>query len=151
VSENAVIRCPNCGAKNRLRPSAEGVPRCAKCKTALPWITSATEASFDAEVRATVPVIVDFWAPWCAPCRMVKPVLERLAHDHAGGLKVVEVDVDQQPTLARQWQAMSIPLLVILRDGEEVDRIVGAVPPAELERRVQPLLDTSGQSVGGRA
>jgi thioredoxin 2 len=143
--EQAVVRCPNCGAKNRLRPNAEGVPRCARCKNLLPWITSATESSFDEEVRAAVPVIVDFWAPWCAPCRMIKPVLERLAGEHAGRLKVVEVDVDEQPRLAQRWQAMSIPLLVVLRNGDELDRIVGAPPPAELERRLQPVLDAGAQ------
>jgi thioredoxin 2 len=135
------VRCPNCGAKNRVRPSAEGVPRCARCKQALPWITNATEASFDAETRASVPVIVDFWAPWCAPCRMVTPVLERLAGAHAGHLKVVQVNVDESPGLARQWQAMSIPLLVVLQNGAEVDRIVGALPPAQLERRLAPVLE----------
>jgi thioredoxin 2 len=137
----AIIRCPRCGARNRLRPSAEGVPRCAKCSSLLPWITSATEATFDEELRAVVPVIVDFWAPWCAPCRAVKPVLERLAGEYAGRVKVVEVDVDEQPRLAQRWEAMSIPLLVVLRDGEELDRIVGAPPPAELERRLQPVLN----------
>jgi thioredoxin 2 len=120
------------------------VPRCGRCKSLLPWITSATEGSFDGEVQATVPVIVDFWASWCAPCRMVTPVLERLAHDYAGHVKVVEVNVDEQPGLARRWQAMSIPLLVVLREGEELDRIAGALPPAELERRLRPVLEPAG-------
>jgi thioredoxin 2 len=106
----------------------------------LPWITTADEASFDAETHASVAVIVDFWAPWCAPCRMITPVLERLAATHAGHLKVVQVNVDENPELARRWHAMSIPLLVVLQDAVEVDRIVGAVPPAELERRLAPVL-----------
>jgi thioredoxin 2 len=140
-----VVRCPSCGAKNRLRPSADAVPRCGRCGTVLPWRTSATEESFEDEVRASVPVVVDFWAAWCGPCRMIKPALERLAEEHAGRVKVVEVDVDRAPRLAQQWQAMSIPLLVVLRDGVELDRIVGALPPAELARRLEPLLRESPQ------
>jgi len=116
------------------------VPRCARCKNLLPWITSATESSFAAEIRASVPVIIDFSASWCAPCKMIAPVLERLAEEHAGRLKVVEVDVDEEPQLAQQWQAMSVPLLVLVRDGEEIDPIVGALPRAELERRLAPVL-----------
>jgi thioredoxin 2 len=145
----AIVRCPNCGAKNRLRPNAEGVPRCAKCKTLLPWITAATEASFEDEVRAPVPVVVDFWASWCAPCRMIKPALERLAREHAGRLKVVEVDIDEQQTLAQRFKVMSVPLLVVLSGGEERDRIVGAVPPAELERRLAPVISPQARSNGG--
>src|SRR3954451_8494940 len=121
-ASGTVVRCPSCGTKNRLRPDAEGVPRCARCKSLLPWVVSATAASFDDEVRAAVPVVVDFWAPWCGPCRMVTPVLERLAEQHAGRLKVVEVNVDEEPELGRRWQAMSIPLLVVLRAGGELDR-----------------------------
>jgi len=145
-----VVRCPSCGTKNRLRPNAEGVPRCARCKSLLPWLTSATESSFEEEIRAPVPVIVDFWAPWCGPCRMIKPGLEKLTVEHAGRLKVVEVNVDEEPRLAQRYQAMSIPLLVVLRDGEELDRIVGALAPAELERRLQPVLDTNAQPAGSQ-
>lgn len=134
------VRCPECEARNRVRPSARGVPRCARCKAHLPWMVSADGSSFDDEVKAAIPVLVDFWAPWCGPCRAVKPVLERAAATHAGRLKVVEVNVDEEPQLASRWGAMSIPLLVVLRDGQEVDRIVGAVPSTELERRLQPYL-----------
>jgi thioredoxin 2 len=150
AGETTIVRCPHCGTRNRLRPNAEGVPRCARCKSLLPWKTTATEASFDAETRAAVPVIVDFWAPWCAPCRMIEPVLERLAQQYAGRLKVVEVNVDEEPRLAQRWQAMSIPLLVVLRDGAEVDRIVGALPPAELERRLRPVLEATQEPAGSQ-
>jgi thioredoxin 2 len=146
-----IVRCPQCGAKNRLRPDAEGVPRCARCKSLLPWVTAATEQSFAAETRASVPVVLDFWAPWCAPCRAVEPVLERLATDLAGRLKVVKVNVDEEPRLASQWGAMSIPLLVALRDGEEVDRVVGAPPPAELERRIRAVLAPIRPATGAQA
>jgi thioredoxin 2 len=139
-----VVRCPSCGTQNRLRQSAEGVPRCAKCKHLLPWLVSAGAETFDAETRASVPVVVDFWAPWCGPCRAIHPTLERLAADRAGDVKVVQVNVDEEPDLARRWQAMSIPLLVVLRDGEEIDRVVGALPPAELRRRLEPHLERSG-------
>jgi thioredoxin len=99
----------------------------------------ADESSFDSETTASVPVLVDFWAPWCGPCRMVEPVLAQLAAEHAGELKVVKVNVDENPGLASRWQAMSIPLLVILRDGREADRVVGAVPKAHLEQRLAAL------------
>src|SRR4051794_3245354 len=114
TSAGTVVRCPSCGTRNRLRPSAEGVPRCARCKTPLPWLVDATEATFDEETRASVPVVVDFWAAWCGPCRMIAPVLERLAREEAGRIKVVKVDVDADGALAQRYQAASIPLLVVL-------------------------------------
>jgi thioredoxin len=98
-----------------------------------------------------VPVLVEFGASWCAPCRTVKPVVERLAREYAGRLKVVEVDVDAEEGLAARWQAMSIPLLVLVRDGRELDRIVGAPPPAELERRVEQVVDRGEERVGSTA
>ena len=135
-----IVQCPNCGAKNRLHATASGTPRCAKCKTPLPWIVDADDATFDEEARASVPVIVDLWAPWCGPCRMVTPVLEQLASDRAEHLKLVKVNVDESPRTAQRFQAMSIPLMVVMRDGEEVDRVVGAMPRAQLEQRLGPVL-----------
>ena len=89
---------------------------------------------------AAVPVVVDFWAHWCGPCRMIAPALEQLARKHAGRLKVVRLNVDEAPELAARYRAMSIPLLVVMRGGEEVDRSVGARPPAELQRWLAPHL-----------
>jgi thioredoxin 2 len=136
----AVIACSNCGARNRVGPIARGTPRCAKCKTMLAWVVDADASSFQDEVTASVPVVVDLWAPWCGPCRMISPVLADLAARHAGRLKIVKVNVDEEPALGRRFGASSIPLLVVLRDGREVDRIVGALPRPALEARLAPVI-----------
>ena len=135
-----VIAWPSCGAPNRVGAITRGTPRCARCKAGLPWVVDADESSFTDETAASVPVVVDFWAGWCAPCRMISPVLEDLAARHSGSLKVVKVDVDANPGLAQRFRAQSIPLLVVMREGSEVDRIVGAVPRPTLEARLAPLL-----------
>jgi thioredoxin 2 len=136
----AIIACPTCGTRNRLRAIAHGTPRCPKCKSPLPWIVDADADTFAAETTASVPIVVDFWAAWCGPCRMISPVLEELARRHAGRLKIVKVDVDANPALGAQFGAQSIPLLVVFRDKREVDRIVGAMPRAALEQRLAPVL-----------
>lgn len=136
----AIITCPTCAARNRVGAIAQGVPRCPRCKSQLPWVVDADGGTFTDETTASVPVVVDFWAAWCGPCRMISPVLEDLAKSHAGHLKVVKVDVDANPELAQRFGAQSIPLLVVIRDGQEVDRIVGAMPRAALEQRLAPIL-----------
>jgi thioredoxin 2 len=130
----AVVTCPNCGRKNRIAPSADGVARCGVCHHALPWVVEATGSTFDDEVRASIPVLVDFWAPWCGPCRMVSPAVERLAVELAGRLKVVKLNTDEAPEIAGRFAVQGIPLLVLLRDGDEVDRRVGALPEPALRQ-----------------
>jgi thioredoxin len=98
---------------------------------------SVNETSFEREVlRADRPVLVDFWAPWCAPCRMVAPALEALARDQAKALKVVKVNVDENPGLASRYGAMSIPTMIVVKGGREVDRWVGALPEQAIRGRV---------------
>jgi len=136
------VACPSCGTVSRIRPNAPGRPVCKQCRSRLPWVVAADEGTFTDEVAGPIPAIVDFWADWCPPCRAIAPVLEKVAARHAGAVKVVKVDVDANPALAQRYGAMSIPLLVFMRDGREDDRVVGAVPAAVLEQRLLPLLSS---------
>ena len=138
--QTTIVRCPNCGRKNRVRPCVSGHPRCSVCHADLPWVVEATAATFDDELNSSLPVLVDFWAPWCGPCRMVSPVVERVAGEHAGHLKVVKLNVDEAAAISDRYQVRGIPLLVLFRGGSEADRLVGAVPPPRLRQWLEPHL-----------
>jgi thioredoxin 2 len=142
---STVIACPSCGTKNRVRPTAGGVPRCSVCHNLLPWTVEASAEDFAAETTASVPVLVDFWAPWCGPCRVVSPLVERLASEHAGGLKVVKLNVDEAPAVAARFGVQGIPLLVVIKDGAEADRLVGAAPLERLRAWLAPHLQGEHQ------
>jgi thioredoxin len=100
----------------------------------------ANESTFEVETRAQPTVVLDLWAPWCGPCRFVSPILDELAHQYAGRLKVVKVNVDENQGLARRFDAMSIPTIVVMRDGTVVSRIVGAAPKEQMEAQIAPHL-----------
>jgi thioredoxin 2 len=136
----SILRCTHCNAANRIAPSPTGAPHCGTCGTPLPWLVNATELSFAAETTAAPTVVVDLWAPWCGPCRFVGPILEELSRELAGRLKVVKVNVDENQGLALRYDARSIPTMLVMRDGEVVDRIVGALPKPALVARITPHL-----------
>ncbi len=142
TSAASITSCPHCQVKNRLPHISKGHPRCAKCKKDLPWVVDATDANFAQVVDTPVLVLVDLWAPWCGPCRMVAPVLASLAQVYAGRIKVVKINVDDNPGIAQAYDARSIPTLVFLRNGEVADRVVGAQPQPALAARIDTLLST---------
>jgi len=142
VATSQTVVCSNCQTKNRLPAARSGYPRCGKCKSPLPWVVDAGDSDF-AEIadRATLPVLVDVWAPWCGPCRQVTPVLEQLAAEKAGQVKLVKVNADEAPQLSRRFDAQAIPTLLVMKDGQIVDKQVGAAPAQVLRTWLQEALD----------
>jgi thioredoxin len=111
-----------------------------------------TELTFDTEVLAAPrPVLVDFWAAWCGPCRMVAPVVEEIARDYTDRLMVAKVDVDEAGTIAMRYGIMSIPTLSIFHKGQMIERIVGFMPKGELTRRIDRVLAGLKQETAGKA
>lgn len=125
-----------------MKPAATGVPRCANCQHLLPWLIESDADSFQSEIDASVPVVIDFWAPWCGPCRAVTPALERLAGTHAGHVKLVKLNVDDAPEIAARYEVKGIPTLVVAKDGREADRLVGAAPEARIEQWLKPHISS---------
>jgi thioredoxin 2 len=133
-----VIPCPGCGQKNRVPYARLGdTVRCAKCKAdirapSMP-IDVPTLAVFDAAIQhAAIPVVVDYWAAWCGPCRMVAPELEKIAAQHAGEFLVVKVDTEALQELSIRYEIQSIPMLAVFHRGRETGRTVGARPARDI-------------------
>ncbi len=137
-----VVPCPSCGAKNRVLAASSGKPVCGKCSADLPWLVQATDADFEQVTDTSRLVLVDLWAPWCGPCRMVAPILETLSRDFAGRLKVVKVNVDESPATSQRFNASSIPMLVFMRNAQVVDTVIGAQPEHVLRGAIEKLLSS---------
>ena len=135
------VTCPNCGRKNRVPAAAAGVPRCGNCHQPLPWIADAGDDSFaEVSAAASLPVVVDLWAPWCGPCRMVSPALAQVATELRGRIKLVKVNVDDSPKIQQRFAVQAIPTLLVLRHGEVVARQAGAAPAARLRAWVEEAI-----------
>ena len=146
-AKGLVVPCPRCGTKNRVSFDAalEKQPVCGKCKSALPAPSSepvtVTDANFASVVEAShLPVLLDMWADWCGPCRMVAPTIAVIASELAGKVLVGKLDVDANPRVAERFAARSIPTLLILKNGEEVDRLVGVQTREAILRHLQPFI-----------
>jgi thioredoxin 2 len=150
MAENHLfIDCPACGTANRVRVDRLDVTaKCGRCRAALtgkPLYSKApvdvAAVEFDPLVRrSSVPILVDFWAVWCAPCRQQAPILEQLANDLAGRIIIAKVDADQAGLLASRFAVQAIPTLVLLRSGLEVDRITGLTSAQVLLQRIERYL-----------
>jgi thioredoxin 2 len=146
--ESTIVKCDRCGTRNRIPKGRLGEkPLCGKCKTPLrvgPFFdapVTVTDGTFDSEVKGYPgPVLLDAWAPWCGPCKMVGPVLEELARTYAGRVKIAKLNVDENPLTASKYAIRSIPTLFFFKKGEMVNSIVGALPREEIERHLRAIL-----------
>jgi thioredoxin 2 len=185
MNDNVIIRCLNCGTKNRIPgPKFHGKPTCGKCHAPLddliirclkcgtknrmseeklnqkplcgkchePLIidkqqakpVEVTDDSFSREVLAAdLSVLVDCWAPWCGPCRKLGPIIEELAADYVGGVKIAKLNVDENPATAAQYGIHSIPTMLLFKDGKLVNRLVGALPKEEIEKNLLSIIKTN--------
>ena len=140
------VRCPNCKTVNRvarIKIQAGLLPKCGKCKELLSMAKEpiiVTDETFENEVeKSSLPVLLDCCAPWCGPCRMLAPTIEQLAEEKAGTIKVAKLNVDENPQIATKFGIMSIPTMLIFKDGEVADRLVGVQPTAAIEQRLANL------------
>ena len=149
MSGHLLLSCSSCGAKNRVLTQKlhEGAqPTCGECGAALPVGDGrpviVTDATFATEVASSAtPVLVDLWAPWCGPCRMLSPTLETIAQEMAGKVRIAKLNVDENPATADRLGVHGIPTMVVFKDGREVDRMVGAMPKQAIVRRLESLTD----------
>lgn len=146
--ETIIAICPACGTKNRI-PSdrLNEAPICGKCRASLEGVIGTgrpqeiNDSAFNKEVIAYPgTVLVDCWAPWCGPCRMVAPILDELASEYRGRVKIVKLNTDENPGISSQYNIQSIPTMLIFRNGAQVDRMTGALPKQEIVRHLTSVI-----------
>jgi thioredoxin 2 len=143
-----LVTCSNCGTKNRVDPNhaKEHVAKCGKCGSPLDLNNrqeigtrplTVTDSTFQREVtEAGGTILLDCWAPWCGPCRMITPIMEQLAAESNGRYRIGKLNVDENPRIASQFQIQSIPTMLIFRNGQLVERLVGAQPKLAIATRL---------------
>lgn len=145
-----VVVCSHCGAKNRIDESrlATSEAKCGRCGEKLTTASNSqqdskpitiTDQTFEREVLQTTgrPVLVDCWAPWCGPCRMIAPVLDQLAAESHGSYRIAKLNVDENPQTSSRFQIASIPTMLIFKDGKLIDRLIGAQPKQTIAERLR--------------
>ncbi len=146
--ESVIIQCKGCQTKNRVpKARLNDKPVCGKCKASLPGMTyhsspvMVTDATFQAEVLGYPgPVLLDCWAPWCGPCKMMGPILDQVAREKAGRLKVAKLNVDQNPMTSANYSILSIPTLLFFNNGQLKSNVPGAVQKPEIDRQLARIL-----------
>ena len=141
MSSSAAVTCEGCGERNLVRPQAVSRPRCRRCRRWLPWLVDASDDDF-AHVAgsAVIPVVVDFWGPWCAPSRRLDSFFEQLARALAGRAKLVRVNVEDAPQLIQRFGVQGLPTLLVMRRGCALTRKSGAAPAHDLRDWVEEVL-----------
>jgi thioredoxin 2 len=145
---NTLMVCPGCGAKNRVPAEKQHLaPKCGRCGLSLVGapvsglVNPLVDAQFHQRVeQSSMPVVLDFYSPTCGPCRMIAPVLETLAKEYAGRLLVFKLDTSSQQMTASRFQIRGVPTLLLFKDGQMVDQLVGAAPRSDIEQRINRLL-----------
>jgi thioredoxin 2 len=147
MADPLMMKCLICNTTNRVprdRVEQGLKPKCGRCKNPLavhlePLVV--TDQTFAADVEAAaLPALVDAWAPWCGPCRMIGPLVEQLADEMVGRARIAKLNVDENPQTAARFDLRSIPTLLIFKGGQEVDRLLGAMPKQEIARRLEQAI-----------
>ncbi len=144
MAQTQIISCRNCGAKNRISLENKRTPICGNCKQPLSFPDSPltiTDANFSESVeKSSLPVLLDFWAAWCPPCKMIAPIIDTLAKELAGKVVVGKLDVDKNQLVAARFRVQSIPTLIIFQNGREAERLVGAQSKEAIVQRLNKFI-----------